>query len=141
MDTVTVTGAEVVLLPALSRATAVRVCEPLLAVVVSHGTEYGAVVSSALKVPSKKNCTSATPLLSDALAVTLIVPETVAPEAGEVMLTVGGVLSGLGHVKPGMHGNICAKASDGIHARPQIANKAAARARFTIFSMDSPLRR
>src|SRR5712692_363209 len=34
LDTVTVTGVEVVLLPTPSRATAVRVCEPLLAVVV-----------------------------------------------------------------------------------------------------------
>jgi len=64
--------------------------------------------------------------LSEALAVTLIVPETVAPEAGEVMLTVGGVLSGLGHVKPGIHSDICAKAWDGIHAKPKIANRAAA---------------
>jgi hypothetical protein len=34
--------------------------------------------------------------LSEALALTLIVPDTVAPEAGEVMLTVGGVVSGGG---------------------------------------------
>ena len=46
LATVTVTVADVVVLPAASRATAVSVCEPLLAVVVSHETEYGAVVSS-----------------------------------------------------------------------------------------------
>jgi len=45
LETVTVTGAEVVRLPAASRATAVRVCEPLLAVVVSQETEYGALVA------------------------------------------------------------------------------------------------
>src|SRR5947207_8361027 len=40
------------------------------------------------------NCTPATPTLSAALAVTEVVPETVAPDAGAVMLTVGGVMSG-----------------------------------------------
>jgi hypothetical protein len=35
----------------------------------------------------------ATPTLSDALAVTVIVPETVEPDEGDVMLTVGGVVS------------------------------------------------
>jgi len=42
------------------------------------------------------NWTPATPTLSEALAVTLIVPETGAPLAGDVMLTVGGVVSGGG---------------------------------------------
>src|SRR5205814_221915 len=77
-ETLTVTGAEVVRLPAASRATAVKVCEPLLAVVVSTDTEYGAVVSSAaIGAPSAKNCTPATPTLSEAFAATVIVPETV----------------------------------------------------------------
>src|SRR5436190_21805537 len=62
--------------------------------VVSHETAYGAVVSSAPSVaPSRPNCTPATPTLSEALAVTLIVPFTGAPLAGAVMLTVGGVVS------------------------------------------------
>ena len=75
--------------------------------------------------------------MSEALAVTLIVPETVAPFAGEVMLTVGGVVSGLGHVKPGIHSDICAKAWGGIQATLKITNNGvAAQARFTIFSMD-----
>jgi hypothetical protein len=39
LDTLTVTGAEVVRLPAASRATAVKVCEPLLTVVVFQETE------------------------------------------------------------------------------------------------------
>src|SRR5258706_4633257 len=92
--TVTVTSAEVVLLPAASRATAVRVCVPLLAEVVSQDTEYGAAVSSTPRlIPSSLNCTPTTPTLSEALAVTLVVPKTVAPEAGAVIFTVGGVVS------------------------------------------------
>src|SRR5947208_13179640 len=46
-ETVTVTVADVRVLPAASRAMARRVwVEPLAAVVVSHGIAYGAVVSS-----------------------------------------------------------------------------------------------
>jgi len=63
-------------------------------VVVFHETEYGAAVTSAPALsPSSRNCTPTTPTLSEALAVTLIVPATMVPEAGEVMLTVGGVVS------------------------------------------------
>jgi hypothetical protein len=97
LDTVTVTGAEVLELPAASRAIAVMVCEPLAAPVVFQETEYGALVSSAPKLmPSILNCTPTTPTLSEALAVKLVVPETVAPAAGDVTLTVGGVVSGGG---------------------------------------------
>ena len=35
------------------------------------------------------NCTLATPRLSEAVAVTFTVPDTVAPSAGPVRLTVG----------------------------------------------------
>src|SRR5258708_3595268 len=99
LDTVTVIGAEVVRLPAASRATAVMVCEPLLAVVVFHEIEYGAPVSSAPTLaPSILNCTPATPTLSEALAVSVTVPDTVWPLPGEVMLTAGGVVSGGGAV-------------------------------------------
>src|SRR5439155_1198245 len=95
LNTVTVTAAEVVRLEAASRATAVGVWEQLLAVVVFQDTEYGAALSSAtLFRPSSRNCTPTTPTLSEALAVTPVVPPTVAPETGEVMLTVGGVVSG-----------------------------------------------
>src|SRR5437870_3683235 len=45
--TVTVIAADVVLFPAASRATAVRVCDPSVAVTVFHAIEYGEVVSSA----------------------------------------------------------------------------------------------
>ena len=88
--TVTETELEVVVFPAASRATAVRVCEPLVAVVVSQEDEYGEVVSSVPRfTPSNLNCTPATPTLSEAVAVTEVVPETVAPEVGAVMETVG----------------------------------------------------
>src|SRR5439155_327802 len=97
LATVIVTGAEVMRLPAASRAATVRVCEPLVAVVVFQETAKGAAVSSVPSAaPSSKNCTPATPTLSAALAVTVSVPETVAPLAGELMLTVGGVVSGGG---------------------------------------------
>src|SRR5687768_6528576 len=93
LATVTVTGAEVVRLPAASRATAVSVCDPFVAVFVFHGAEYGAVVSSVPAVPSTKNCTPVTAVSSAALAVTVIVPDTVSPETGELMLTVGAAAS------------------------------------------------
>ena len=41
------------------------------------------------------NCTPTTPTLSDAVAVNWTVPDTLAPPAGAVRDTVGGVLSGL----------------------------------------------
>src|SRR5437660_1012606 len=47
LDTVTVNAADVVLLPAAWRATALRLWDTLAAVVVSQLTEYGAEVSSA----------------------------------------------------------------------------------------------
>src|SRR3989442_2222692 len=90
--TVTVTATAVVVLPAASRATAVSACDALLAVVVSHASAYGAVVSSTPTfAPSRRNWTPTTPTLSDALALIVVVPETVAPLAGAVRLTVGGV--------------------------------------------------
>jgi hypothetical protein len=92
--TVTVTLALVVLFPAASFAMARSVCEPLLEVAVFHETEYGEAVSRLPKfAPSSWNCTLATPTLSLAFAVTEIVPLTVAPLAGAVMDTVGGVVS------------------------------------------------
>src|SRR6266702_1817258 len=94
LDTVTVTAKEVARLPAASRAVAASVCEPFATLVVSRATEYGAAVSSAPSAaPSSRNCTPATPTLSEASALTLIVPDTVAPFAGAVIDTVGGVLS------------------------------------------------
>src|SRR5712692_4469228 len=83
LATVTVTAAEVVVLPAASRATAVSVCVPGVAVVVFHETAYGAVVLSAPRfAASSLNCTPTTPTLSLAVALTVVVPVTVAPFAG-----------------------------------------------------------
>ena len=93
-DTVTETADEVLRLPAASRATAVNVCAPFPTVVVFQETEYGEDVSSAPRFdPSTRNCTPATPTLSDAVALTVIVPDTLAPFAGELMLTLGTVVS------------------------------------------------
>src|SRR5204863_371698 len=94
LDTVTVTAAEVVVLPAASRARALSVCDPLAAVVVDQETAYGAAVSSVpSSPPSSRNWTPATPTLSEAVAVTVSVPLTVAPVAGAVTLTAGVVVS------------------------------------------------
>ena len=55
---------------------------------------YGAAVSSAPRfAPSSLNCTPTTPTLSDAVAETVTVPETVLPSAGAVRETVGSSLS------------------------------------------------
>jgi len=94
--TVTDTPALVVFVPAVSVATAVNVCVALLSVVVFKDSEYGAVVSAAPEfAPSTWNCTLAIPMLEDALAVTVIVPLTVAPLAGAVMEAVGGAVLAL----------------------------------------------
>src|SRR2546426_2616060 len=96
LTTVTLPAAAVAVLPAASRATAVRVCTPLLAAVVFHERTYGAVVASPPRLaPSSLNCTPTTPTLSVALAATVIVPATDAPDGGVVIATVGGVRSGL----------------------------------------------
>jgi hypothetical protein len=61
---------------------------------VFNDCEYGAALTAAPRfVPSTWNCTLATATLSAAVAATVIVPETVAPEPGAVIDTVGGVVS------------------------------------------------
>src|SRR2546427_9969594 len=81
--TVTETAAEVAVLPAASRATAVRVCEPFGTAVVFQATVKGAPVSSAPRVVlSSLNWTLATPTLSEAVAETVREPGTEAPAAG-----------------------------------------------------------
>ena len=93
---VTATPMDVVVLPDVSRATAVSVCEPLIAAVLFQATEYGAAVSSdPTFAPSTLNWTPATATLSEALAETVTLPDTVAPLAGAVMTTVGTVVSGV----------------------------------------------
>ena len=94
LKTVTVTGAEVVVFPALSRATAVSVCVPFADFVVSQVALYGAAVLSAPSGwPSRRSCTPATPTLSLALAVTVTDVATVCPGAGLLIATVGGLVS------------------------------------------------
>jgi hypothetical protein len=94
LSTVTVTLLLVVVSPAASRAMAVRVWEPLLAVVVFHETLYGVAVSSEPRfAPSRRNWTPTTPTLSVAVAETVTVPDTVASLVGAVIVTVGGVVS------------------------------------------------
>src|SRR5207302_8784960 len=92
-DNVTVTGADVVRLPAPSRATAVRVWAPLAAAVVSLAVALPILVSSAPRLaPSSWNCTPTTPTLSEALALTVIVLPTVLPDVGAVIATAGAVV-------------------------------------------------
>jgi hypothetical protein len=94
LATVTVTLAEVAVLPEVSRATADSVWAPLAAVVVSHVTAYGGVVTWTPRLtPSSLNWTPATPILSVALADTVTLPLTVAPASGAVIAIVGGVVS------------------------------------------------
>lgn len=86
--TVTVTGAEVVVLPAASVATAVRLYEPLVSVVVFKLAVYGALVSrDPILVAPALNWTLVTPRLSLADALTVTVPEIVAPCVGAVIAT------------------------------------------------------
>ena len=92
--TVTVRAADVVTLPAASRATARSACEPFAAPVVLQLIAKGAVVSAEPRLmPFRVNWTDVTPTLSDALAETVTVPLTVAPAVGAERLTVGAVVS------------------------------------------------
>ena len=50
-------------------------------------------MSSTPDLPSTRNSTPMTPTLSEALAPIVIAPAKVEPDAGEVMVTVGGVQS------------------------------------------------
>src|SRR5882672_9551774 len=94
-ETVTVTAADVVWLPAASRARAASVCEPFDAAVEVQAMVYGAVVTSApTAAPSSRNCTPTTATLSEAVADTVTaVPVAVEPFAGAVIATVGGAMS------------------------------------------------
>src|SRR5216110_2843886 len=89
LETVIVTGSEVNWRPSAFRATAVKVWDPSLVVVVSQETEYGASVSSASRsTPSSLNWTPATRIPNGLrLAWTSIVPPTIESEVGDVMVT------------------------------------------------------
>src|SRR5207249_998428 len=91
------TAAEVVEFPAASRAIAVIVWLALVSVVVSKLIWYGGEVSSAPTCTlSTKKRTPITPTLSEACADKLTVPDTVAFALGELIETVGAVVSGTG---------------------------------------------
>ena len=67
---------------------------PLAPAVVGHATSYGDATTAAPSgAPSSRNCTPSTPTSSDAVAVTVTDPLTVAPPAGAVNATVGAVVS------------------------------------------------
>ena len=92
--TVTVTELEAVL-PAASLAITFKVCEPFATVPEFQELVKGEVllVFAGVVPASMYNFTEATPTLSVAVTVTLIVPETDAPLAGDVKLTTGLVRS------------------------------------------------
>src|SRR6266581_8293421 len=132
LNTVTLTELEVYWRPSRSLATAIKVCEPLLAVVVFQEIEYGAVVSSAPRsAPSSLNWTPAT--TSDPTMLTLArtgtVPATVEPEAGDVIVTM--------RLPNG--GSSCAKARGEPDASPNVNNRVAAKARLEVLSSDRSL--
>src|SRR5207248_1946900 len=94
LETVTVTAGAVAVLPAASRATAVSVWEPLLAVAVFHETEYGGGVNATPRLaPSSLTSTPPTPTLSASVAVTLTVLYTLSLHDALPILTVGAVES------------------------------------------------
>jgi hypothetical protein len=89
-----IAACEVAVLPPRSRATALIVCGPLVAVRVFHESVYGAVLSSEPRLaPSSLNWTPTTPTSSDAVALSVVVSESVAPAAGAVSVVVGAVRS------------------------------------------------
>ena len=100
-------GTGLALLTLMETPALVAVCPPVLlamavskwvlleSVAVFSATLKGALVSgSPALMPSTMNCTLVA--FPDALAVIAMVPETVAPEAGEVMATLGGASGGAG---------------------------------------------
>src|SRR2546426_806537 len=125
LATVTETRLDVHCTPSTSRATALRLCEPLPTLLVFQETEYDAAESLPMKLPSTKKSTFWTvrePTMLT-LALTGTVPLTMEPEAGDVTVTI--------RLPPGSGGggSICANASCGaIQLQTTTASKAAARA-------------
>src|SRR5436305_13819487 len=69
-------------------------CVPSATSVVSHDSPNGPAVSSApTPPPSTVNWRPATPTLSDAVAPSATVPDTVAPSVGAVSATLGAIAS------------------------------------------------
>ena len=91
---VTCTGSDDVILPAASRAIAVKVYCPGVTPVVSQDTAKGFVVSSAPRfAPLSWNWTPTTPILSVAVPVRVTRPVRVVPVVGDVREMDGGVRS------------------------------------------------
>jgi hypothetical protein len=91
--TLTLTAVEVPTFNAASYAFDTSECVPFVDVVVPQLHAYGEDVSVDLSTPSSQNSTFVTPTMSDAFAVTLTVPETVAPFAGAVIDVDGACVS------------------------------------------------
>src|SRR5215217_8534765 len=91
--TVTLIVGDVPHLPAASAALAKIVCRPLATVVELQLACHGAAPSHATSTPSTYHFACVTPTASEASAASVTVPETVAPAAGDVTQTVGGVVS------------------------------------------------
>ena len=68
--------------------------EPLGQVVVSQENDAVALALVPASVPFRYHSTFVTPTLSVALTFTETTPDTVVPDAGEVIAAVGGVVSG-----------------------------------------------
>ena len=94
--TMRLVAVDVMVLPAASRAVAVKECAPFKIVVEFKAAEYGDDISSPPKLfPSHLNCTPTTPTLSDAFADTATDdPDTVALFTGAKMEIDGAVVSG-----------------------------------------------
>ncbi len=94
LATLTITGPDVVTLPAVSRACARSVWAPLLTSRVSQLRPYGACVSTApVRLPSTRNETDSRLVSSLASAVIGTIPLTVSFGSGAVIEAVGGVVS------------------------------------------------
>jgi len=91
---VTDTDTGVLVLPAESVAVTEIVWLPTAALRAFHFMEYGALVSLPSSFPSTWKLTLATPLLSVALAFTVIVPRVrIEPCIGDVIVTAGALVS------------------------------------------------
>ncbi len=95
----TATPAELVALPAASKALQTSVWVPTLALRGFQDVVKGAAELVPVRTPSTYSSTRVTPTLSAAFTVTDRLRLTVAPAVGEVMDTVGGVVSATGSLK------------------------------------------
>jgi hypothetical protein len=90
---VTFTPGESAELPAASHARAVIPRSLWVAVPTSQTTCHGAEVALPTSLPPTKKSTVVTPTSSDAFAVSVTLPVTVAPSAGDAIVTLGATVS------------------------------------------------